>query len=215
RILTGNLPLYALIDTEGDVDSHIAVGMRGQLPAGFVRRARLLVELGLRRHEDSEVLGSPDVGLRQPRRALGDRTVTHHLDGAHANPLVAQPGAHPGFHHGGKIVLVNVAVGAEKQFAGLVRVLTPAQNVGRSLRLGRRADPGAYQHLRNQGGRLAVVVARVAFGNEAEKWIDSSLTGMAGEFVSLRVAIEMATGRIRRVVVYLGQLQRRRVHPRG
>src|SRR5215472_14150466 len=60
-----------------------------------------------------------------------------------------------------------------------------------------------------------MIVARVAFRNEAEEWIDSSLPRMAGEFVGLRVAVEMPSGRIRSVVVYFGQLERRRVDPRG
>ena len=51
---------------------------------------------------DAEVVRPPDVGLRKPRGALGDRAVASRLHAADADPVVAEAGAHAGGDHRGR-----------------------------------------------------------------------------------------------------------------
>src|SRR6266550_1308473 len=98
-IAMGQLALQPLINAQGLVDRYIAIGMRANLPAGFVRLPCVTVLLGFVHDQDSVIVGASNVWLREPGGALGYGAVADQLHGADANPLVAQPRAHAGRNH--------------------------------------------------------------------------------------------------------------------
>ncbi len=59
--------------------SDVAVGVRSELPSGFVRLARLLVEFLFWRDDHAEIIRTAYIGLRKAGGTLGDRAIANHF----------------------------------------------------------------------------------------------------------------------------------------
>src|SRR5207253_8052333 len=69
--------------------------------------------------QNSVVIGTPLIRDREARGALRNRAVANHLHGTDANPLVTKTGANARIDHRIDVAVVNEAVGAIEQVAGI------------------------------------------------------------------------------------------------
>ena len=91
--LARGLALRAGQRVEGLEDGAIADRVHRALEARAVRLAEQVVEIGLTPVEDAGVLAVGVVGLAGGRGGPARGAVRHHLEGAHLQPRVAEPGA--------------------------------------------------------------------------------------------------------------------------
>ena len=114
RVAARHLALEAFVDAQHNVDGRIAIGVRADLPPRLVRSARIRVEFLFAVHQNAVIVGTSHVGLRQAGGALGDRTVTNQLHRAHAEPIVAEPGADSRRGHAIQELVLHEAIDAER-----------------------------------------------------------------------------------------------------
>ena len=213
-VLTRHFLLQPLVHSQRDIDADIAVGVGPELPSGGVCLACLLVEVFFRRDQNSEIVRTSHVGLRQPSRPLGDRPVADHLLRADFHPLVPQSSLNSCRQHLVHERLVDVAIHAHLQLPRFTCILVGAQILRSTHGVRNRGDSGARHHLRDQTHAFAMVVAREVGRNNLVEGFPASLAHVPRQMAGGRIAIVLAAGRIGSMVINLCQLDRRRVDPR-
>ena len=196
-IAARHLALQSLVNAQHDVDRRIAIGVRADLPSGLVRFARVRVQLLFAVHQNAVIVRPSHVRLGKPRRALGDGSVAHQLDGAHAEPLIAEPGANARGRHPIEKLVLQETIDAKRELARLARVLIGQQVFGSAFGVVHRGHAGAHHHLRDQLDALAHFVARELRREQLPERLGGVLAQASGEASAGRVAIEFAARRDR------------------
>ncbi len=201
RIAAGAFLLQPLVDAERSVDAHVAVGVRADLPSGEMRFAAIGIKLVLGHHENPVVVGAAFIRDRKARGAFRDRAVADQLHGADTNPLVAEACADPGLDHRIDKPVVDEAVGAKEQIAGIAGVLISAKIRGIALGFSRGGDSGPGEHFGDELHPLAMIVAREIAREGFLKERLSAFGNAAAQFSRDRVVIDLPARRIRGLIV--------------
>src|SRR6266849_2750530 len=158
--------------------------------------ARALVLLLFRRDQQAEIVGGAFIRFGETRGAFGDGAVGKKFAGADAHEIVAEPGAQTGGNHAVEMLEADEAVHTKEKFTSFTSILIGKEIFRAVAGVTDRGDSGASHGF---GDALDAFAAMFAGGGIGLVFLQESVGGVgsaARQFVSGRVAIELAASRI-------------------